>query len=193
MSPPGSITCWLNGLRAGESLAALKVWENYFQQMVNLARDKLRLTSRAAADQEDVALSAFNSFCAAVKKGRFPRLNDRDDLWQVLFLLTKRKAIDHIEHEKAGKRDQGKTEPLPGDGSPGADLAGREPDPAEAAELAEQCRRLLNLLPEDLRLLAVCKMEGRTNKECADELGCSLATVERKLRRIRSEWETASG
>jgi DNA-directed RNA polymerase specialized sigma24 family protein len=192
MSSPGSITCWLNGLRAGESLAVLKVWENYFQQMVTLARDRLRLTSRAAADQEDVALSAFNSFCAAVKKGRFPRLNDRHDLWQVLFLLTKRKAIDHIQYEKAGKRDQGKTEPLPGDGSPGADLAGREPDPAEAAELAEECRRLLNLLPEDLRLLAVRKMEGYTNKECMVELRCSLATVERRLQLIRSEWEAAA-
>jgi DNA-directed RNA polymerase specialized sigma24 family protein len=189
MSSPGSITHWLNGLRAGESLAVLKVWENYFQQMVNLARDRLRLTSRAAADEEDVALSAFNSFCEAVKKGRFPRLDDRDDLWQVLFLLTKRKAVDHIEHENAGKRDQHKTEPLAGDG---ADLADREPDPASVVEWADQCRHLLTLLPKDLRLLAVCKMEGRTNKECAVQLRCSLATVERRLGEIRQEWDEAA-
>jgi DNA-directed RNA polymerase specialized sigma24 family protein len=192
MSTPGSVTLWIDRLRAGEALAALKLWENFFQRMVNLARDKLRLTPRAVIDDEDVALLAFNSFCAAVKKGRFPRLNDRHDLWQVLFLLTKRKAIDHIEHENAAKCDHTRTEPLPGDGSPGADLAGREPDPAEAAEWAEECRRLLSLLPEDLRLLAVRKMEGYTNEEIVGKTGWSLATVERRLHRIRIEWKAAA-
>jgi DNA-directed RNA polymerase specialized sigma24 family protein len=159
---------------------------------VNLARDKLRFTSRAAVDQEDVALSAFKSFCAAVKKGRFPRLNDRDDLWQVLFLLTKRKAIDHIEYENAKMRDQSKTEPLAPDGSSDADLAGREPDPAFVADMAERCRRLLHRLPEDLRLLAERKMEGYTNEEVAAQHHCSLATVERRLKLIRREWEDAA-
>jgi DNA-directed RNA polymerase specialized sigma24 family protein len=189
MSAPGSVTGCIDGIRLGESLAALKLWETFFQRMVKLARDRLQLSSRAAADEEDVALSAFKSFCAAVKKGRFPCLNDRDDLWQVLFHLTRCKAIDHIKHENAAKCDHTRTEPLPGDGSPGADLAGREPDPADAAEWAEGCRRLLDLLPEDLRLLARRKLEGYTNEEIVGQTGWSLAKVERKLRRIRSEWE----
>jgi DNA-directed RNA polymerase specialized sigma24 family protein len=32
------------------------------------------------------------------------------------------------------------------------------------------------------------KMEGYTNEEIARRIGCSLSTVERKLRRIRHEW-----
>jgi hypothetical protein len=39
---------------------------------------------RRAADEEDVALSAFNSFCLRAEEGRFLRLDDSDDLWQVL-------------------------------------------------------------------------------------------------------------
>src|SRR5262249_15219134 len=39
----------------------------------------LRTWSRPA-DQEDVALSAFDSFYRAAEQGRFPRLHDRDDL-----------------------------------------------------------------------------------------------------------------
>jgi len=35
-----------------------------------------------------VALSAFDSFCRAVDQGRFPRLNDRHDLWQILMLIA---------------------------------------------------------------------------------------------------------
>ena len=38
------------------------------------------------ADEEDVALSAFDSFCRGAEQGRFPRLDDRDDLWQPDYL-----------------------------------------------------------------------------------------------------------
>src|ERR1700751_1878035 len=99
MSPPGSVTLWLDGLRKGGSVAARKLWEGYFHRLVELARKRLGALPRAAADEEDVALSAFDSFCQGAAQGRFPRLNDRDDLWQVLFLLTQRKAIDLIQHQ----------------------------------------------------------------------------------------------
>jgi DNA-directed RNA polymerase specialized sigma24 family protein len=194
MSPPGSVTHWLDGLRTGDSVAARKLWEGYFHRLVELARKKLRALPRAAADEEDVALSAFNSFCQGAAQGRFPRLNDRDDLWQVLFLLTRRKAIDLIQHETREKRDVRKVQPAPVEGAAFADAAGAEPDPAFAAQVAEECRRLLALLPdESFRLLAVRKMEGYTNEEIAAfPPGCSLATVERRLKSIRKEWQAAT-
>jgi DNA-directed RNA polymerase specialized sigma24 family protein len=72
-------------------------------------------------------------------------------------------------------------------------LIGHEPDPAFAVELAEECRRLLDLLEDsELRSVALGKMEGYTNAEIASQLGRSLPTVERKLRRIRMIWEEAS-
>jgi DNA-directed RNA polymerase specialized sigma24 family protein len=193
MSPPGSVTHWLDGLRTGDSVAARKLWEGYFHRLVELARKRLRALPRAAADEEDVALSAFDSFCRGTAQGRFPRLSDRDDLWQVLFLLTQRKAIDLVQHETREKRDVRKVQPAPAEGVAFADVAGVEPDPAFAAQVAEECRRLLGLLPdESFRLLAVRKMEGYTNEELAALLGCSLATVERRLKLIRKEWHAAA-
>src|SRR5215468_5927517 len=112
MSPPGSVTHWLDGLRTGESVAARKLWENYFQRLVELARKKLRALPRAAADEEDVALSAFDSFCRGAEHGRFPRLEDRHDLWQVLLMLTQRKAADLIQHEAREKRDWRRAGPM---------------------------------------------------------------------------------
>ena len=38
---------------------------------------------------EDVVVDAFDSLCRGVQAGRFPNLDDRDDLWQVLMLLTR--------------------------------------------------------------------------------------------------------
>jgi DNA-directed RNA polymerase specialized sigma24 family protein len=191
MSAPGSITHWINGLRGGEPAAAQKLWEGYFGRLVDLARRKLRALPRRAADEEDVALSAFDSFCRGAGQGRFPRLEDRDDLWQVLLVITQRKAADLLQHEGRAKRDWRKAEPGSGaDGAPVADVAGREPDPAFAAQVAEECGRLLGKLGDDsLRLLALRKMEGYTNEEIAGLLNCSVATVERRLRLIRKEWE----
>jgi DNA-directed RNA polymerase specialized sigma24 family protein len=69
-------------------------------------------------------------------------------------------------------------------------VVGREPTPEFAAEVAEQCQRLLEALDDDtLRSVAVWKMEGSTNPEIAARLGCSLSSVERKLRLVRRIWQ----
>jgi RNA polymerase sigma factor (sigma-70 family) len=189
MSDAASVTIWIHQLRAGNSLAAQKIWEAYYYRLVCLARGKLRTMPRRGADEEDIALSAFDSFFRGVERGRFPKLDDRDDLWQVLLLITERKAFDLLAHEGRQKRDWRRNQSA---NAPSGymDLGGREPDPAFAAEVAEECEKLLATLADsDLRLIAVRKMEGYTNKEIAEELGCSLVTVERRLRLIRLEWE----
>jgi DNA-directed RNA polymerase specialized sigma24 family protein len=194
MSASGSVTRWIDGLRRGESVAARKLWETYFHRLVELARKRLRALPRRAADEEDVALSAFDSFCRGAEQGRFPRLDDRHDLWQVLLMLTQRKAADLAQHEGREKRDWRRAESIESADPPGAALVAREVDPAFAAQFAEECQRLLDALGDDgLRLLAVRKMEGYTNEEIAGLLNCSLATVERRLRLIRREWEDQAG
>jgi len=194
MSSLGSVTQWLQQLQAGDHVAAQKLWECYFRRLVGLARAKLRDQPRHGADEEDVALSAFDSFCRGAEQGRFPRLDDRHDLWQVLLVLTQRKVADLAQHEGREKRDWRRAEPIESADPPGAALVARDVDPAFAAQFAEECQRLLDALGDDgLRLLAVRKMEGYTNEEIAGLLNCSLATVERRLRLIRREWEDQSG
>src|SRR5919199_377063 len=99
MASEGSITHCITLLKAGERAAAQQLWERYFQRLVGLARTKLRGTARRAAEEEDVALSAFDSFYQRAERGQFPQLNDRDDLWQLLVVITVRKAIDLVHHE----------------------------------------------------------------------------------------------
>jgi hypothetical protein len=84
MTSAGSVTHWLQLLKAGDQAAAPPLWEGYFRRLVGLARQRLPGIPRRAADEEDVALSAFDSFCRGAERGQFPRLNDRDDLWQLL-------------------------------------------------------------------------------------------------------------
>ena len=66
----------------------------------------------------------------------------------------------------------------------------REPTPEEAAELADECRRLLDSLQEpELRQIALWKVEGYTHEEIAARLDCVPRTIERKVSRIRLLWK----
>jgi DNA-directed RNA polymerase specialized sigma24 family protein len=195
MNNDGSITRCIAELLGGNQDAAQILWERYFPRLVRLARAHLGQLPRRAADEEDVALSAFDSFCEGAGKGHFPRLEDRDDLWPLLVVITKRKAIDLIQHERCARRGGGLVEgesalDYPGQEGAGIEqVLGHEPTPEEAAAVAEELRGLLAALGDDgLRSVAQWKLEGHTNDEIAARLGCVTRTVERKLEVIRSIW-----
>jgi DNA-directed RNA polymerase specialized sigma24 family protein len=200
MTSTGSITRCLQRLQTGDDRAAEAVWERYFRRLVGLAHHKLRRASRRVADEEDVALSVFDSLFRGLEEGRFPNVRDRDDLWRLLVMLTARKALRLVQHERRQKRghDQVVTEAdlAPGSAAEVAaldQLIGREPTPAFAAQVADECAHLFEILGDDeLRLIARWKMESYTNGEIAGKLGRVERTVERKLRVIRRLWEEAS-
>lgn len=183
------VTVWLDQLRAGESAAAKPLFDRYFARLVGLARQRLRDTPRRAADEEDVALSAFDSFCRNAERGKLADLADRDGLWRVLAVFTLRKAT-HFRRD-GGRLKRGGAAGAVGD----LELAlARDPDPALAAEVAEECERLLAALGEgDLRLIAVLRMEGHSVEEVAARVGCAPRSVKRKLALIRSVWEWEAG
>jgi DNA-directed RNA polymerase specialized sigma24 family protein len=71
-----------------------------------------------------------------------------------------------------------------------AQVMGPEPTPEFAALVAEECQRRLDRLGDaGLRSVALWKMEGYTNDEIAQRLGCVPRTVERTLRVIRGLWD----
>ncbi len=189
MTGSGSVSAWINQARQGDDGAAAQLWQRYFHRLVGLARTALRGAPRRAADEEDVALSVFETFFRGAEQGRFPDLRDRDSLWRLLASLTARKAA-HLKRDE-GRQKRG--------GGAVLDQAGlvddfewaiaEEPTPAFAAQVAEEYERLLRCLNNPgLRSVAVWKMEGYTNEEIAGKLGCCLSTVERRLQVIRRLW-----
>lgn len=196
MSGDGSITRWFADLQAGDREAVQELWQRFASRLIGLARARLRTAPCRAADEEDAVLSAFDSFCRGAEQGRYPQLNDRGDLWNLLVAITVRKVSDQVLHEKRQKRGGGAVlcEADLGGQSDRArvldDLIGSEPTPQLAAEMAEQFQRLLASLPDaDLRSIALWKMEGYTNEEIALKLDCARSTVQRKLLLIQARWE----
>lgn len=194
MASGESVTHWIQQLKEGERGAVQKLWEGYFARLVQQTRQWLRRAPTLAADAEDVALSAFDSFCRRAEEGRFPKLFDRDDLWQLLVVIAFRKACNQIKHE-ARRQPRNRrvvhasTLKGEGEGQFFADLIGREPDPSLVAQTADEYRELLAKLSNPwLRDIAVWKLEGFTNEEIAVKIGRSVVTVERKLALIRKAW-----
>ena len=71
-----------------------------------------------------------------------------------------------------------------------AQVAGREPSPEFAAELADTLSHFMKSLDNDmLRTLARDNLAGYTQEEMAKRNGISLPTVQRKLKLIREKWQ----
>jgi len=191
VSSDGSVTRWLDQVQAGDANAVQQLWQRYFSRLVGLARQKLRHAPRRAADEEDVALSAFDSFCRNAEQGRFPDLLDRDGLWRLLVVMTVRKANHLIRDETRQKR--GGDTPRDGDDAPILEtILSREPTPDLAAQVAEECQRLLHQLDDkELEQVAIWRMEGFTVEEIAAKLACAPRSAKRKLQLIRNIWVKA--
>ena len=198
MCSEGSVTHWFEGLRQGDSVAAQALWQRYFPALVRLARERLRGAPRRVADEEDVAASVMESLFCAAQQGRFPDLADRHDLWRLLLWMTARKVVDLKRHEarqrRGGARVKGESAlgrlDSACDAAIMAEVVGDAPTPEFAAMMVEACQCLFDRLADpDLKSLASAKLEGYTNGEIAQRLGCSLRTVERRLHLIRKKWQ----
>ena len=116
MSASGSITALIERLQEGDHEAARLLWQRYYPRMVALARQKLKGAAPRVADEEDAALSAFDSFCRRAEQRQFPDLKDRDGLSALLVVLTARKA-DLLRQHHRQKRGAGMVQPVAPDES----------------------------------------------------------------------------
>ena len=191
-----SVSGWWEQLKSGQTEAADGLWRRYFERMVRTAKRSLPAGARRATDEEDVALSAFNSLCRGAKEGRFEAVQDRDDLWRLLVAITHQKVVDEIRRGTSQKRGGGEVRGesafiditnLNKDGINNAQ--GLKPTPEFMAAVDDQHQNLMEQLRDDsLRELCQMRMEGYSNDEIAERLGITTRSVERKLQLIREKW-----
>lgn len=156
------------------------------------------LCTRRIADEEDVAVSVFDTLCKGAAAGRFDKLQDRDDLWKLLTAISGMKSVDQIRRQTAKKRggvDVRGESIVAGAGA--SQMGGfdqfvhAEPTPEFLAVMDEQQQEMFRALPDDSqRNVARLRFEGYSNQEIAEQLGTSLRSVERKLKVIREIWMT---
>jgi len=186
-----SVTGWLGALSAGDSIAAQKIWDRYFQRVVRLAQRRLPSNNAAEFDAEDVALSVFDGLFQALREGRYQELRDRTELWKLLSVITGRKLQNQVRRQQAQKRDARQTVRASefGETCLFETICGDEHSPDFSAMMAEECRRLIDLLElPQLKQVALLRLDGFGNEEIAHRMSCTRRTVQRQLVLIRSAW-----
>ncbi len=197
MSQAHSITELLHRLENEESDAARRIWDRFIHRLIYESRDRLMNLPRRAVDEEDVAAMAFQAFFDGVAQNSFQRLENRDDMWQVLAMLAERRAMDVMRMELADMRGGGKNrgesvfENLLGEDSAAGGI-GEMPDlePEVIDGFTKETRERLEELEESVREVVMLKLQGYTNEEVSEQLDMALRTVERKLQLARSQWES---
>jgi RNA polymerase sigma factor (sigma-70 family) len=209
MSEVEPVSQWIERIKAGDEEAATRLWETYYDKLIRLVCHRMRGARRRAADEEDVVARAFETFFRRAQDEQFPELRDRFDLWNLLVTITDRKAKNFIRSEMRQKRGGGRVRGESGflgnakhqksgsqagqSGVNGADqFAGDSPTPEFTAMMAEAFDQLLSLLDDELREIALLKLEGYSHEEIAQQIGRSTRTVDRRLGLIREKWATTS-
>ncbi|MEM9586633.1 MAG: ECF-type sigma factor [Planctomycetota bacterium] len=192
-----SLSQWMRALQQGSDAATNRLWQTYFGRMVSVARRKLNGARRVDRDEEDIALSAFNSFCLGIRDGRIASQGGPDNLWPLLVTLTINKSIDHLRRSQRLKRG----------GAEGAQplsamefldqLSTTQSTPELEAIASDSFQSLLANLDQSgddtLRQIAVMRLEGEGSAEIAEQLNCTPRTVQRKLKTIAALWEADEG
>lgn len=181
---------WLANLQNGDEAAVRRLWNDYFTRIVRLAARKMQNLRLRAADEEDIALSAMNSFYQMARKREEP-IADPTELWKLLATITNRKVNKERQRQYAGKRRE---QLLAGESIFGDEalplginqIASETPAPEAALELAETLEAILSCSNADQ--IIELRLEGYSNSEIAAKIGCSTRTVQRSIEKIHNQW-----
>jgi len=182
-----SITKWIAALKEGDHFAAQRLW-GYLQQRLVTYAQRLVQVPPAHYDEEDVALSAFGALCDGLEKGRYSDVDNRTDLWKLLAVIAMNKARKRADHDNRLKRGGGHAKLTDGDAVLNL-ISSSDPPPDLLMSMQEECQKKLNSLQqEELKLVVMLKIEGYTNEEIAETMGCTRRSIQRRLVLIREIW-----
>ena len=190
-SDPGSVTCWLIKMRSGDHEAAARIWNMYYQRLVQFAERRLGHNSDYATDSEDLVHSAFRRFCLAAMAGRYEEVAGRRELWDLLITCTLNRIRKHLRTQRTQKRTP------PGNRSAGqfqAEILEDLRRPDAGAIMADLLQCWLQRLDEEdptgeLRQIAVLRMEQRSADSISKSLRRSKTLILAKIRLIELIWE----
>ncbi len=169
-------------LNSGDSDALGQLYLKYHAILAQ--RISRKLWGRLSPLREDVVISTFRSFQRRFRDRQFPHLEDCDDLLGLLTCIAVRKAINTFNREVKAPQE-----------SPVVDLAEtRDSDPLAAAVSHDLIETFVGRLSPELREYATLHLVGHHNREIAEIRSaaghpCVERTVERKISRIKAEWQ----
>jgi len=186
----GSITHWLHDLRQGDEDTVGMLWNRWYQRLCGkIAPHARRL---AICDEEDIALGAIYDLCDSLKQNKHAEIDDRNELWRMLSVIAIRKTRDWKKYDIADKRGGGNATYSTSAQSE-SDMPTSTDVPELNAQFADDFRQLMTAKDDpELKRVVRLRLQGFTNNEIAEQLGCARRTVQYMLKRIREVWASVA-
>ena len=188
VSPP----YWIKRIQAGETNIPAIVLHDVFRRLA-LYASRHFYRYFPAYDAEDAAQSALRSFCIGLRNRKFDDLKNSDEVWKTLITITKRKIIDRVHYETRQKRGSGyifnESTLTENDRLEFEHREGSEVPPDLIVDIADEIDFKLGQLSDQLKKIALWRIEGYSNSEIAQFHNCTERTIERKLALIRKIWQ----
>lgn len=194
------ITRWLWRMERGDQSTLSRLFQFYHHQLLRVAQTALGNHNRRVADEDDLVAEVLGEFFLDGLAGDLPLLKSREDalwmLWSRVQCRARNMVRDANRQCRGGGRVRGDSvfRDLSADGGRGFDqLPGTNPPVDECLilqeELAELHGRFLDCLGPALAPTAQLWLQGQTPAQIAEEVGISISSVYRKLRRILEQFE----
>jgi DNA-directed RNA polymerase specialized sigma24 family protein len=186
------ITEYLQAYKAGDAGRLNDILNVYWCQLVAHCDARLKRQFKTQQDGQDFAIQAFQNLVEGIQRGKWPRLENRNDLWQVLLQAANCRIKDFVRQQMAAKRGGQMQRLGTGPNSCGAgpldldQFPARDPFAADAEQLVELMLDLshrLRGMTTHVRIL-VDHLNNYTNQEIAIRHEISSRTVRRKLDEI---------
>lgn len=174
---------WLDNLADGKPDAVEEFWRRYGEALQRVAERQIASWLRRRVDPEDVVQSACRTFFRRASEGNFS-LDSKDDLWKLMLTITLNKVRMQARFHSRHRRSASKEQPLPEEAS----LQPAEWDHAiEQVELQDMLKAAFSEADDERHQVLKLWLEGCTQVEIADAIGCSERTVRRIQDRIRKD------
>jgi RNA polymerase sigma factor (sigma-70 family) len=177
--------------RGGDQDAASALFHRYAERLIALTRSRLSHKLARRFDPEDIVQSAYRSFFAGARDGRYDA-NRSGDIWRLLVSITIHKMQHQVERHTAGKRAVDRERSFGGSGTHGGippEALADEPSPSAAVVLADELEHVMRGLEPRCRRILELRLQGHTLDEIAADTKRSQRTVRRTLEEIKLELE----
>ena len=178
---------------AGDPDSPAAVVDRYLGRLLALVRPRISAQLGRRLDAEDVVQSAFRSFFRRATLDEL-ELGRGAPLWRLLSAIALNKLLKQAEHHAAARRSskrevhsETEVEWLV------QSLAGREPDPAKAAAVADELETRLAALPPLARRIVEMRLADYSHEEIAAAVERSDRTVRRILGDVERQWHSPRG
>lgn len=181
----------LTAARAGDELAASRIFQMYLRRLLGLAQSRLSPQMARRVEAEDIVQSAMRTFFRRLREDGM-EWGENVDLWQLLARITVRKVCGQVDHHYAQRRSVADEQNAESDAS-GSDrdfeAFARGPTASDLLIAQELLDRVMAPLEPKQRKILELRLEGYSYVEISAQLGCSEAIARRLVDKVKQSLE----